>query len=147
MNSPVRQSLGIATEGRDYDKSVSSPQMSRSAARMTALPVNCSHQKARFATLPLQGDRANLAWYMQRGAAETLAAMPKEEAEAELNARFAEFAGEMTIEGAAGSYPLILQLATEMTGPRAALVGDAARRVNPHWRGRGSIRAFGMSRH
>ena len=37
----------------------------------------------------------------------------------------------MKIEGKAGSYPLILQLATELTGPRTALIGDAARRVNP----------------
>lgn len=130
MNSPVRQSLGIATEGRDYDKSVFTANVTLSRphegiARQLFTP------EGPFATLPLKGDRANLAWYMQRGAAETLAALPKADAEAELNARFAEFAGEMKIEGQAGSYPLILQLATEMTGPRAALVGDAARRVNP----------------
>jgi len=130
MNSPVRQSLGIATEGRDYDKSVFTANVTLSRphegiARQLFTP------EGPFATLPLKGDRANLAWYMQRGAAETLAALPKAEVEAELNARFAEFAGEMKIEGKAGSYPLILQLATELTGPRAALVGDAARRVNP----------------
>lgn len=130
MNSPVRQSLGIATEGRDYNKSVFTANVTLSRphdgiARQLFTP------EGPFATLPLKGDRANLAWYMQRGAAETLAALPKKQAEAELNARFAEFAGEMTIEGKAGAYPLILQLATEMTGPRTALVGDAARRVNP----------------
>ncbi len=130
MNSPVRTSLGIATEGRDYNKSVFTANVTLSRphegiARQLFTP------EGPFATLPLTGDRANLAWYMQRGAAEALAAMPKKDAEAELNARFADFAGEMKIEGKAGSYPLILQLATEMTGPRAALVGDAARRVNP----------------
>lgn len=130
MNSPVRHSLGIATEGRDYDKSVFTANVALSRAhngiaRQLFLP------EGPFATLPLKGDRANLAWYMQRGAAEALAAMSTDEAEAELNARFASFAGEMKIEGRAGSYPLILQLAAEMTGPRAALVGDAARRVNP----------------
>ncbi len=130
MNSPVRQSLGIATEGRDYDKSVFTANVSLSRphegiARQLFTP------EGPFATLPLSGDRANLAWYMQRGAAEALAAMPKSDAEEELNSRFSDFAGEMKIEGKAGSYPLILQLATEMTGPRAALVGDAARRVNP----------------
>jgi 2-octaprenyl-6-methoxyphenol hydroxylase len=130
MKSPVRQSLGITTEGRDYDKSVFTANVSlnrphEGIARQLFTP------EGPFATLPLKGDRANLAWYMQRGAAETLAAMPTAEAEAELNARFAEFAGEMKIEDKAGSYPLILQLATEMIGPRAALVGDAARRVNP----------------
>ncbi|MEM7327131.1 MAG: FAD-dependent oxidoreductase [Pseudomonadota bacterium] len=130
MRSPVRQALGIATEGRDYDKSVFTANVKLSAphdgiARQLFTP------EGPFATLPLKGDRANLAWYMQRGAAEALAAMPKSEAEAELNSRFSEFAGPMKIEGQAGSYPLVLQLATEITSQRAALIGDAARRVNP----------------
>lgn len=130
MNSPVRKAHGIETEGRDYDKSVFTANVKLSRphngiARQLFMP------EGPFATLPLKGDRANLAWYLQRGAAETLAALPKADAEAELNARFSEFAGEMQIEGEAGSYPLILQLAHEITAPRTALIGDAARRVNP----------------
>jgi len=130
MQSPVRTALGIATEGRDYDKSVFTANVSLSKphdgiARQLFTP------QGPFATLPLRGDRANLAWYLPRGAAETLAAMPVEEAEAELNANFASFAGPMKIEGRAGSYPLILQLATDIISDRAALIGDAARRVNP----------------
>lgn len=130
MNSPVRNAVGIGTEGRDYQKSVFTANVTLQAphhgiARQLFTP------EGPFATLPLLGDRANLAWYMKRGAAETLAAMPVEAAEAELNQRFGAFAGEMKIEGKAGAYPLILQLATEITAPRVALVGDAARRVNP----------------
>lgn len=130
MQSPVRNALEIKTEGRDYNKSVFTANVHLSKphhgiARQLFTP------EGPFATLPLKGDRANLAWYVQRGAAEALAAMPKADAEAELNARFADFAGTMTIEGRAGSYPLILQLATEITSGRAALIGDAARRVNP----------------
>ncbi|MEO0607824.1 MAG: FAD-dependent monooxygenase [Pseudomonadota bacterium] len=130
MASPVREAIGVKTEGRDYQKSVFTANVALSQphhgiARQLFMP------EGPFATLPLKGDRANLAWYMNRGAAETLAAMPSADAEAELNARFATFAGEMRIEGQAGSYPLILQLAHEITGPRTALIGDAARRVNP----------------
>lgn len=130
MNSPVRHAAQISTEGRDYGKSVFTANVTLSAphdgiARQLFTP------EGPFATLPLLGDRANLAWYMKRGAAETLAKMPTKDAEAELNQRFADFAGEMKIEGQAGSYPLILQLATAITAPRIALVGDAARRVNP----------------
>ena len=130
MRSPVREALGISTEGRDYEKSVFTANVQLSephhgVARQLFTP------EGPFATLPLKGDRANLAWYMKRGAAEALAAMPVADVEAELNARFEEFAGPMKIEGQAGSYPLILQLATEIVSDRAALVGDAARRVNP----------------
>ena len=130
MRSPVRQALGIATEGRDYQKSVFTANVKLSAPHQ-GIARQLFTPEGPFATLPLTGDRANLAWYLKRGAAEALAALPKADAEAELNARFAEFTGPMEIEGQAGSYPLILQLATEITGPRAALIGDAARRVNP----------------
>ncbi|MEO1304814.1 MAG: FAD-dependent oxidoreductase [Pseudomonadota bacterium] len=130
MNSPVRQAAGIATEGRDYEKSVFTANVKLSRphdgiARQLFTP------EGPFATLPLLGDRANLAWYMKRGAAETLAAQPIPDIESELNARFADFSGEMKIDGKAGSYPLILQLATELVADRTALIGDAARRVNP----------------
>ncbi|MBR9834904.1 MAG: UbiH/UbiF/VisC/COQ6 family ubiquinone biosynthesis hydroxylase [Alphaproteobacteria bacterium] len=130
MKSPVRQALGIATEGRDYGKSVFTANVKLSAPH-NGIARQLFTPEGPFATLPLTGDRANLAWYMKRGAAEALAARPVAEAEAELNRRFAGFAGPMKIEGEAGSYPLILQLATAMIGPRAALVGDAVRRINP----------------
>ena len=130
MRSPVREACDIATEGRDYDKSVFTANVTL-ARPHDGIARQLFTPEGPFATLPLKGDRANLAWYLQRGAAEALAALPKKEAEAELNARFAAFAGEMRIDGRAGSYPLILQLATEITAPRTALVGDAARRVNP----------------
>ena len=130
MNSPVRNAVGIGTEGRDYQKSVFTANVALSSPHQ-GIARQLFTPEGPFATLPLTGDRANLAWYMKRGAAETLAAMPVEAVEAELNQRFGAFAGEMKIEGKAGAYPLILQLATEITASRVALVGDAARRVNP----------------
>ncbi|MEQ8558091.1 MAG: FAD-dependent oxidoreductase [Henriciella sp.] len=130
VNSPVRKAAGITTEGRDYGKSVFAANVALSRphhgiARQLFTP------EGPFATLPLQGDRANLAWYMKRGAAEALAKMSPEEVEAELNYRFADFAGDMKIDGPMGSYPLILKIAEHMVEERVALVGDAVRRINP----------------
>lgn len=130
VNSPVRAAAGIRTEGRDYGKSVFAANVTLSRphegiARQLFTP------EGPFATLPLRGDRANLAWYLKRGAAEALAKMAPDEVEAELNHRFADFAGEMTIDGPMGAYPLILKIAAHMTADRVALVGDAARRINP----------------
>lgn len=130
MKSPVRTAAGIATEGRDYGKSVFTANVNL-AEPHNGIARQLFTPEGPFATLPLLGDRANLAWYMKRGAAETLAAAPIKDIEKELNARFADFAGPMTIDGKAGSYPLILQLATQITAERTALIGDAARRVNP----------------
>ncbi|MEM5515616.1 FAD-dependent oxidoreductase [Henriciella sp. AS95] len=130
IKSPVRTAAGIETEGRDYGKSVFAANVNLSRphdgiARQLFTP------EGPFATLPMLGDRANLAWYMKRGAAEALAACTPEEVEAELNHKFAAFSGEMTIDGPMGSYPLVLQLADRMYEERVALVGDAVRRINP----------------
>ncbi|MEL7452827.1 MAG: FAD-dependent monooxygenase [Pseudomonadota bacterium] len=130
VHSPVRTAAGIETEGREYGKSVFAANVSLTRphggiARQLFTP------EGPFATLPLAGDRANLAWYMKTGAAETLAKMDEQSINAELNARFADFAGEMQIDGPAYAYPLILQIAETMVAPRLALVGDAARRINP----------------
>ncbi|MEL6828573.1 MAG: FAD-dependent monooxygenase, partial [Pseudomonadota bacterium] len=130
LHSTVRETLGIETLGRDYRKSVFTADVELAhphdgIARQLFLP------EGPFAILPLQGQRANLAWYLKRGAAESLAREPAEAIEAELNSRLAHFAGPMKLSGNAGAYPLILQLAQSIVGQRAVLVGDAARRINP----------------
>ncbi len=129
-SSPVRAAAGIGVEGRDYGKSVFSANVAidrphGGVARQLFTPGGP------FATLPLRGDRVNLAWYMATGAAEALSDCSNEDIEAELNARFAAFAGRMVLEERPLAYPLVLQIAESMVAPRVALVGDAARRVNP----------------
>lgn len=130
IHSAVRTAAGIRTEGREYGKSVFAADVAldrphHGIARQLFTP------EGPFATLPLPGNRANLAWYMKSGAAETLAKLPKEQIEAELNLRFEKFAGRMQLEGKPLAYPLVMQIAVAMTGPRSALLGDAARRINP----------------
>lgn len=130
VNSPVRTATGIAVEGREYGKSVFAANVTLSRphggiARQLFTP------EGPFATLPLTGNRANLAWYMKSGAAEALAALPPEAINAELNSRFEAFSGPMQLDGPAIAYPLILQISQDMVAPRIALVGDAARRINP----------------
>lgn len=128
--SGVRAALGITTEGRAYGKSVFAADVKLSRPH-EGLARQLFTPEGPFATLPLPGNRANLAWYLKTGAAEAMAAMPPAAIEAELNARFADFAGPMTLDGKPLAYPLHLQIATSMVGPRAALLGDAARRINP----------------
>ncbi len=130
MKSSVRAAAGITTEGHDYNQSVFAANVNLARphggiARQLFTP------EGPFATLPMPDNRANLAWYMKRGAAEAMAAMSVEDINAELNARFAEFAGPMEIDGPYSAYPLVMQLATRMVGARTALLGDAAHRINP----------------
>ena len=122
--------LKIKTEGRAYGRSVFAANV-RLETPHNGIARQLFTPEGPFATLPMKGDRANLAWYMKTEAAKVLAALPADQINAELNARFAAFAGKMILDGPAGSYPLILQIAESMIGPRTALLGDAARRINP----------------
>ena len=130
VNSPVRNALKIKTEGRAYGRSVFAANV-RLETPHNGIARQLFTPEGPFATLPMKGDRANIAWYMKTEAAKVLAALPADQINAELNARFAAFAGKMILDGPAGSYPLILQIAESMIGPRTALLGDAARRINP----------------
>ena len=130
VNSSVRDALGIGTEDHDYGKSVFAANV-KLARPHGGIARQLFTPEGPFATLPMPDNRANLAWYMKRGAAEALAEMPIGDIEAELNARFEDFAGPMTIDGPVISYPLKMRLARAMTGPRTALLGDAAHRINP----------------
>ncbi|MFN4024351.1 MAG: FAD-dependent monooxygenase [Hyphomonas sp.] len=130
IHSAVRQAAGIGTEGRSYGKSVFAADVKLERPH-GGLARQLFTPEGPFATLPLPENRANLAWYMKSGAAETLATMPAEAIEAELNARFSSFAGPMKLDGPPLAYPLIMQIAADMVGPRIALLGDAARRINP----------------
>lgn len=128
--SAVRNALGITTEDRSYNRAVFAANVSldrphEGIARQLFTP------EGPFATLPLKGNRANLAWYLSEPAARALMGLSQVEQTAELNHRFSDFAGTMEIVAPPISYPLTLSLATSMVGERAALVGDAARRVNP----------------
>ena len=130
VNSPVRAAAGINVEGRAYGKSVFAANVHlerphEGIARQLFTP------EGPFATLPLTGNRANLAWYMKTGAAEALAKLDRSAIEAELNHRFADFAGKMTLESAPFAYPLHMKIAEKLIADRIALVGDAARRINP----------------
>ncbi|MGH1420706.1 MAG: FAD-dependent monooxygenase [Hyphomonas sp.] len=130
VNSPVRNALNIPTVGRPYGQSVFAADV-RLEIPHNGIARQLFTPEGPFATLPMPDNCANLAWYMKTGAAEALAKFPVEKIEAQLNERFGDFAGPMKIIGAPLAYPLHLQLAERMIGPRTALVGDAAHRINP----------------
>ena len=84
-----------------------------------------------FAILPLTGRRASLVWTesVARGAA--LKAARDEIFDLHLRRRFGDFLGVVKTVGTRFVYPLSLQMADRLTGPRVALVGDAGHSVHP----------------
>lgn len=129
-NSAVRKSTGIRTEGHEYGKSVVSTNVSLSEDHQ-GIARQMFTSEGPFATLPLQGNKANIAWYVRTETAEALVQLKKQEFEAELNGRFSSFAGYMQVVSSVVTFPLRMQIAERMIDERVALVGEAARTINP----------------
>jgi 2-octaprenyl-6-methoxyphenol hydroxylase len=128
--SPIRQAAGINAVGWDYPQTgvVATVRLARGhggVAHEFFLPGGP------FAILPLTEDRASLVWTesVKRGAA--LKAARPEIFHAHLQRRFGDHLGEAVVEGPVFTYPLALQLAERLAGPRVALLGDAAHGVHP----------------
>lgn len=128
--SVVREAAGIGVVGWPYAQTgvVATVRMERpheGVAHEYFLPGGP------FAILPLTDNRASLVWTESdvRGAA--LKSARPEVFQAHLERRFGEFLGGIAVEGPIFTYPLSLQLAERFSGPRVALLGDAAHGVHP----------------
>lgn len=128
--SGMRQMAGINTVGRDYGQS----------GIVTTIAHELDHEGTAFehfrpagpfASLPLPGRRSSLVWTETTAEAARIVALPKAEAEAEIEAAMGSVLGAVTLEEDLVAYPLRLQVATHFAGARLALVGDAAHVVHP----------------
>ncbi|WP_238941251.1 FAD-dependent monooxygenase [Jannaschia sp. Os4] len=84
-----------------------------------------------LAILPLTGRRSSLVWTEDRDVAEELNALPDDQYLDLLRPRFGSFLGALSLVGKRGTYPLTLDLATELVAERIALVGDAGHGIHP----------------
>lgn len=128
--STVRDAAGIDTVGWDYGQSgvVATVRLGRDhggVAHEYFLP------RGPFAILPLTDRRASLVWTETTRAADALGKASDEAFQSHLMRRFGDFLDGATVEGPRFVYPLGLKLATRLTAPRVALIGDAAHGVHP----------------
>jgi 2-octaprenyl-6-methoxyphenol hydroxylase len=129
-NSLVRRDLGIAIEGHD-DQQVALtfsiahelPHGLRAEEHFSATGV--------FALLPLPGNRASIVWGTSPEEAAQLMALDDAAFNEALNGKIGGHLGRITLEGQRQAYPLKRQVAREITGPRTALIGDAAHIIHP----------------
>jgi 2-octaprenyl-6-methoxyphenol hydroxylase len=128
--SRVRAAARIDTLGWTYGQSgvVATVRMERDHG-------NVAHEHflpgGPFAILPLTDRRASLVWTETTRRAEALKTASDAAFHAHLMRRFGPFLGRATVEGPRFVYPLSLELAERLTGPRTALIGDAAHAVHP----------------
>jgi 2-octaprenyl-6-methoxyphenol hydroxylase len=128
--SVVREAAGIGTMGWGYGQSgvVATVHLERDHAGVAYeyfLPTGP------FAILPLTERRASLVWTEPTRRGEALRGARDEVFHAHLRRRFGDFLGAVEARGPRFVYPLSLQLATKLTAPRLALLGDAAHAIHP----------------
>ncbi|CAN7166381.1 UbiH/UbiF/VisC/COQ6 family ubiquinone biosynthesis hydroxylase [Phenylobacterium sp. LjRoot219] len=128
--SVIREAAGIGAIGWDYRQTgvVATVKLARphnGVAHEFFLP------SGPFAILPLTDQRASLVWTESDRRAAALKAARPEIFHAHLQRRIGAHLGPAVVEGAVFTYPLNLQLAERLCGPRVALLGDAAHGVHP----------------
>jgi len=84
-----------------------------------------------FAILPLPDNRCRIVWTAPRPEAEALLALDDASFLAELRRRYGDQMGQLTVEGDRFLFPVRLMQCQRYTGPRLALVGDAAHGCHP----------------
>lgn len=129
-NSFVRNDLGIEVDGHDdqqvaltFSMAHELPHGNRAEEHFSATGV--------FALLPLPGNRASIVWGTSPAEAQRLMALDDRAFEDALNEKVGSHLGRITLEGRRQAYPLKRHVARAITGPRTALIGDAAHIIHP----------------
>lgn len=128
--SPVREGAGIGVTRWDYEQTAIVCTVAHSlshgdAAQEHFLP------SGPFAILPLTGNRSSVVWTEKAHLAPSILAQDDRAFQRELESRFGDYLGDLTLEGPRFSYPLSLQFANAYTTHRLALIGDAAHGMHP----------------
>ncbi len=84
-----------------------------------------------LAILPMQADRSSIVWAVENELAAVLIDLDDDAFLGELEERFDERLGALSMAGPRFHYPLSMAQAHRYTGDRLALIGDAARKIHP----------------
>ena len=84
-----------------------------------------------FAILPMTEKRSSLVWTEREDAAPAYLALDDDAFTQEIENRFGQYLGRVSLAGPRWSYPLAFTLAQSFIAPRLALIGDAAHAIHP----------------
>ncbi|SIS49397.1 UbiH/UbiF family hydroxylase [Phaeovulum vinaykumarii] len=133
-NSPLREGLGIRTRRISYgQKALAFAVTHPSPHENISTEIHASGGPFTLVPLPDRaGSPSSAVVWMEKGPeAERLAALPLPDFEAALNARAFEALGPLRVATRIAVWPIISQIALGFTGPRVALMAEAAHVVPP----------------
>jgi 2-octaprenyl-6-methoxyphenol hydroxylase len=128
--SKLSRLADIQTIGWDYDQAgivatIAHEREHEGRAEQHFLP------SGPFAVLPLPGHRSSIVWNERRADAHALLELDPEDLRRELEIRFTQKLGEISLASRAEAFPFRFQVARRFVGERLALIGDAAHVVHP----------------
>ncbi|MTH35590.1 UbiH/UbiF family hydroxylase [Paracoccus limosus] len=133
-NSPVRQALGIGTRTIRYGQKALAFAVTHTRPHNN-VSTEIHRSGGPFTLVPLpdrDGRHSSAVVWIERGPETArLRALPREEFETELNRRSAGILGHLTQATRLTEWPIISQIADSFTGPRTALIAEAAHVVPP----------------
>ncbi|MDO5620804.1 MAG: UbiH/UbiF family hydroxylase [Paracoccus sp. (in: a-proteobacteria)] len=133
-NSTIRQALGIGVKTTRYGQRALAFAVTHDKPHEN-VSTEVHRSGGPFTLVPLpdrEGRPSSAVVWMERGAEiDRLKALPREDFAAELNARSASILGHLTQATGLTDWPIISQLADRFTGPRTALIAEAAHVVPP----------------
>ena len=129
-NSQVMQLLNIGSSRKNYQQS----------ALIANITPGKKHQNVAYerftetgplAFLPMTQNRCSVVWTLKPEQADYLYAMDDDDFLAQLQQRFGFRLGQLKKAGKRHIYPLFLQVASQMSQGRVAIIGNAAHSVHP----------------
>lgn len=128
--SRTRESLGIGAKRWAYGQTGLVCTL-RHELPHRGLAVERFFPDGPFAMLPLPGNRSSIVWALDDKLAESVKALPDAAFTAEVQDRFGDRLGRLSLEGHRWAYPLVLVWSDRYVAERAVLVGDTARGIHP----------------
>jgi 2-octaprenyl-6-methoxyphenol hydroxylase len=128
--SRVRQQLETKVASHDYGQTalgfsitIERPHQGRAEERFTSRGV--------FAVLPLPDLAASIVWGTSPVHAAELMSLDEAAFNAALQEEIGDHLGQVRLSSRRQAFPVMMQIAKDMVGPRIALLGDAAHAIHP----------------
>jgi 2-octaprenyl-6-methoxyphenol hydroxylase len=133
--SPSRKAAGIEVTTRGFGQTAMTLQL-RHARDHDDVSTEFHTREGPFTLVPLPPAsgapyRSSLVWLMRDASYKRINALDDAALIAQIRRRAHGFLGDMEIEGARGAFPMTVQRVSRLTGPRLALIGDAAHAFPP----------------